>query len=89
MPLQTGGASGYRYFGGVEFGMKDGGKTVKVRVSDEALQDREPQPQLGREFLKIFNLHRRAIEAAASRKYDAKLIGPDGIVIVRTADLNP
>jgi hypothetical protein len=86
MPLQTGGANGYRYEMGVEFGMRDGPKTVKVRVSTEALQDREPT---GQDLLWIFNKQRRAIEAAATRKYDAKEIEPDGIVYVRTADLNP
>jgi hypothetical protein len=66
MALVSGGANGYRNLAGVEFGMKDGGKIVRVLVSDEALDDLEPMTKRRTDYLGIFERHRAEIEQIAA-----------------------
>jgi hypothetical protein len=87
MALEGGGANGFRNLAGVCFGMKDGEKAVTCRVSSEALEDVESAHHASLDYVAAFEAHRIEIEDAAHRNYEAGIVGPDGMVLVRSADL--
>ncbi len=88
MPLSDGGANAYRDLAGVEFGMTDGDRIVRVHVSSEALDDIEHGTTQGSDYLAIFDRNRARIVAIASRKYDAGHLESGDLIRVRTGDLN-
>ena len=87
MPLSDAGKNAFEDLAGVEFGMADGNRVVKVHVSHEALNDIEPTRAQGRDYLGIFDRHRTRIVGIASRKYDAGHLEGD-VIHVRMSDLN-
>jgi Protein of unknown function (DUF1488) len=73
---------------GVKFLMRDGDMEVACRAAREMLRFRfDSSDRDGDE--KAFELHREAIEKAASDKYDAGIVEPhtDATVIVTEADM--
>ena len=88
MPLIGGRINAYRDLAGLEFGMKDGNKLVRVHVSSEALDDIQPPTDGTRNYPHIFDRNRTKIESIASRKYDAGHLEKDGLIHVRRSDLN-
>jgi hypothetical protein len=62
----------------------DGGKDVRVLVTDEALQDMASPPDAGIDRL---NEYRLEIEAIASAKHTAEQTEPDGTARITSADV--
>jgi hypothetical protein len=89
MGLVSGGANVYQpepWF--VEFGMKDGDKTVIVRVSDNALGELEPDHmKRGMDHVAACDVHRERLEKIAARKYVDGQLERDGTILIRTSDL--
>jgi hypothetical protein len=56
---------------------------VTCRVSCDALEDIEGN----HESSAAFEAHKDEIEVAAKRNYKARIVGPDGVGLVRSADL--
>jgi hypothetical protein len=81
---------------GIEFWMTDAeGRRVRVIASYVALHELGllSKPRTAHEAFSVFNAHRRAIEAAASRLFDANrmtvdMYGGEAFVIVRSMDLD-
>lgn len=73
---------------GVKFLMRDGDREVACRAARELLRYRYGSADLDGDK-KAFELHREAIEKAASEKFDAGMIEPhtDATVIVTEADM--
>jgi transcriptional regulator with XRE-family HTH domain len=82
--LESGGANGYRYKGGVEFGMIDAGRIVVCRVSEEALQ--QDDEHAARDYVAAFQRRRAKIEQIAAAKYGAEQLD-DGFVVVKSVDV--
>jgi len=88
MPLVSGGANAEPYNSGVEFDMDDDEAIIRIRVSNQALLDkegllREAHP----DFVDLFHPHQTEIEAVASRKFDAGIIERDGSIFISSVDL--
>lgn len=69
----------------VVFRGRDGEKTVRCAISEEALEDHfggDAENQL-----KAFASNREGIEHEARRKYLSDRLEPDGTVLIRTGDL--
>ena len=83
--LVSGGANGYRYQGGVEFGMTDGAKVIRCQISDEALKDLDRIAPS--DYVAAFERHRSTIEAVADALYRRRGTDQDGIVLVISSDI--
>jgi transcriptional regulator with XRE-family HTH domain len=70
----------------VLFAGKDGDKTVPCAISHEALEDHFDNDK--REPAKVFRANRERIEHEARRKYLARRLEPDGLVLIKTEDLS-
>ena len=75
------------YDGGVIFRMLAGDGFVIVRVTTEALEDREGGPKAHGNYTEILEHHRYTIEGVARRKLSGKKLEEDGSILVDTADL--
>lgn len=69
----------------VVFTGKDGDKTIKCAISDEALEDHFDGHH--KDKVKVFAANRERIEHEARRKYLAGQIEDDGLVLVKTGDV--
>jgi hypothetical protein len=74
-----------RFDGGVEFLMKDGDRTVTVRVSKEALAGLENGRKAHPNYTEVFEHHRYAIEGVARRKLKSELF-EEGWSLMLTGD---
>ena len=83
--LASGGANGYRYQGGIEFGMTDGAKIIRCQISDEALKDLDGKAAA--DYIAAFERHRLKIEAVADGIYRRHGADEDGIVLVISSDI--
>ena len=77
-----------RYDGGVVFRTSLANGSLVVRVSDEALDDRERSSRAHADRLAAFQRHRYAIESVARRKQSQNQREKDGSILVTTSDLN-
>jgi hypothetical protein len=82
--LQSGNANGYRYEGGVEFGMLDGTRVAICRVSDEALL--RLNKNAARDYVAVFDKNRAMLEKIAVQKFQARLMKND-IILIASSDV--
>jgi len=74
------------YSGGVTFRMRAPGGSIAVRVTNEALLERDGA-KAHADYTKMFDRHRYTIESVARRKLMAKRLERDGSVLVSGVDL--
>jgi transcriptional regulator with XRE-family HTH domain len=82
--LQSGEANGYRYEGGVEFGMRDGARIAICRVSEEALLALNKNAR--RDYIAVFDKNRAMLEKIAIQKFQASLMKND-IILIASSDV--